>query len=268
MTKYICTTCGTQTRDLDAAPEQCPICADDRQYVAYEGQAWTTHEALGADHTVKFATDGDVLAFGLEPQFAIDQRSALLKTDAGNIMWECQSLVTDDAVARLKAEGGVDLIVISHPHFYSSLGEWSDALGGVPVLLHDADRDWVQRPHSAIEFWSGDTRRLSDDVTLIRCGGHFPGSTALHWATGPRPGGALFAGDALQVGLDRRVVSFMYSYPNAIPMRTSDVVAMRARLAPYAYEDLYGYTWTRNIIGDATARVAASFDRYLDAVNG
>jgi hypothetical protein len=103
------------------------------------------------------------------------------------------------------------------------------------------------------------------DVTLIRCGGHFPGSTALHWqASGGRS--VLFPGDALQVATDRRHVAFMYSYPNYVPMRTSDVRGMRERLAGYDYEDVYGFTWGRNIIGNGRAAVEASFDRHLRMV--
>jgi hypothetical protein len=92
------------------------------------------------------------------------------------------------------------------------------------------------------QFWSGDKYRLSDAVTLIRCGGHFPGSTAIHWRHGPRLGGALFPGDALQVVMDRRHVTFMYSYPNYVPMKPSDVKTMRTRLEEYAFEDVFGFT--------------------------
>ncbi|MEO6690689.1 MAG: MBL fold metallo-hydrolase, partial [Dokdonella sp.] len=205
---------------------------------------------------------------GLPSEFAIPQRALLLPADAGNILWECVSLVTDEAIAALDARGGVDQIVISHPHFYSSMVEWSEALGGVPILLHEADKEWVLRPSSRIRYWSGDEHALSDAVTLIRCGGHFPGSTALHWRDGPHTGGALFPGDALQVVSDRRHVTFMYSYPNYIPMKPSAVRAMQARLARHAFDDVYGYTWGRNIIGNARAAIDASFSRYLDAVSG
>jgi hypothetical protein len=66
--------------------------------------------------------------------------------------------------------------------------------------------------------------------------------------------------------MDRRHVTFMYSYPNFIPMATADVRAMRDRLARFAFEDVYGYTWGRNIIGGARAAVDASFERHLRAV--
>ena len=216
---------------------------------------------------MRLEEDEGLLGIGLAPDFAINQRALLLPTDAGNILWECVSLVTEEAVAALRARGGVDRIVISHPHFYTSMVEWSDALGGVAILLHEMDRAWVCRSSPHLQFWSGDEQRLSDSVTLIRCGGHFPGSTALHWAGGPRQGGALLPGDALQVVMDRRHVAFMYSYPNYIPMRPSDVRTMQLRLAAYAFEDVFGYTWGRNIIGGARQAVDESFARYLNTVS-
>lgn len=263
----ICETCGTQFAAMNEPPATCPICEDERQYVGWSGQRWTSHAALAARHALRIEDDAGLLGIGVTPDFAIPQRALLLPTDAGNILWECVSLVTAEGVAELGRRGGVDRIVISHPHFYASMIQWSEALGGVPILLHEADREWVQRPSPLIRHWSGDELRLSGDVCLVRCGGHFPGSTALHWQRGPR-GPALFPGDALQVVMDRRHVTFMYSYPNFVPMRSSDVRAMRARLAPYAFRDVYGYTWGRNIIGDARAAVDASFERHLAAVSG
>lgn len=268
MTNYICQTCGTQHAESDGPPSRCDVCEDDRQYVGWEGQQWTTHEALGEKFQQRIEDDDGLLALGVTPFFAIDQRALLLPTDAGNILWETVSLVTDEAIDAINKRGGLDRIIISHPHFYSSMVEWSDAFGGAPILLHENDRQWVQRPHPSIEFWSGDDFKVSDSVSLMRAGGHFAGSTVLHWADSSRPNGALFSGDALQVVLTRRHVSFMYSYPNLIPMRTSDVIDMRERLSKYEYEDVYGYTWGRNIIGGGREAVEASYDRYLAAVSG
>lgn len=266
MTHFICQTCGTQYDATERPPAHCAICEDERQYVGWKGQTWTTHETLAARHTVRWGDDAGLLAIAHDPPFAIDQRALLLPTDAGNILWECLSLVTSEAVAALKARGGVDSIVISHPHFYSSMVEWNDALGGVPIFLHEADKEWVMRSSPQVRFWNGDEYRLSDGVTLIRCGGHFPGSTALHWADGPRPGGALFPSDALQVVMDRRHVAFMYSYPNFVPMHPRDVSAMEARLERRRFEDVFGYSWGRNIIGGAREAVDLSFARFFRAV--
>jgi hypothetical protein len=268
MTCYICETCGTQYAESHAPadpPAHCVVCEDERQYVGWNGQAWTTHEALAAKYRLRIEEDAGLLGIGLPTGFAIPQRALLLPTDAGNVLWECVSLVTDDAVAALRARGGVDLMAISHPHFYTSMVEWSEALGGVPILLHEADRAWVQRPSKHIRYWSGDELRLSADVTLLRVGGHFDGSTGVHWKRGPR-GATLLPGDALQVVSDRRHVTFMYSYPNFMPMKPSDVRHMQALLAGYDFDDVFGYTWNRNIIGGGRAAVDASFARYLQAV--
>ena len=266
MTAYICQTCGTQYNNSDQPPDHCVICEDDRQYVGWEGQNWTSHDKLKDSYQQRIENEEGHLAIGITPTFAIDQRAFLLPTDTGNILWECVSLVTQEAIDTIMDKGGIDRIIISHPHFYSSMVEWSEAFGGVEILLHEADRKWVMRDHPNITFWSGDQHSLSDTVTLIRVGGHFPGSTALHWSEDPTKNGALFPGDALQVAVDRRHVSFMYSYPNMLPMQTSDVVAMRERIKDLSFDNVFGYTWYRNIIGGGRKAVDESFDRYLKQV--
>ena len=163
-TAWICTTCATQYAPSDAPPASCPVCEDDRQYVDWNGQQWTTHDALVAQYALRIGQDDGLLAIAVEGNFAIPQRLLHLRTDAGNILWESLGFVTEGAVAALRAAGGVDRIVISHPHFYSSMVEWSDALGGVEILLrqlpaagggmnaflHDALRGQLPT-HS--EFW-------------------------------------------------------------------------------------------------------------------
>jgi hypothetical protein len=101
--------------------------------------------------------------------------------------------------------------------------EWSRAFGGVPVHQHAADRQWVMRPDKSIAFWDGDTKPLGDSLTLVRCGGHFDGGTVLHWLDGAGGKGALLTGDIIQVVADRKHVSFMYSYPNYVPLSAAVV---------------------------------------------
>lgn len=265
MTCFICATCGTQFADRDVPPSACPICTDERQYVGWSGQQWTTHAELAATHDVRLGPDGDLLALDL-PGFGIPQRALHLRTDAGNILWETLSLVTDAAVAALRAEGGVDLIAISHPHFYASMIEWSRALGGVPILVNAADQAWVQRWSPAVEPWHGDEYRLSDTVTLLRCPGHFPGSTVLHWTQAPGRRNALLVGDSVHVTQDRRHVAFAYSVPNHVPAHPDDVRETRTRLAGLAVDDIYGYSRGLVITGDGRAALDASFDRYFRQV--
>jgi len=76
----------------------------------------------------------------------------------------------------------VRAIAVSHPHFHTTMVEWARAFDA-PVLLHADDRAHVVRPDPAVRFWSGETRALDDvgvpGLTLVRCGGHFAGSTVL-----------------------------------------------------------------------------------------
>ena len=46
MEAYICRTCGVQYAPSEGPPGRCPICEDDRQYVGWNGQQWTTMAEL------------------------------------------------------------------------------------------------------------------------------------------------------------------------------------------------------------------------------
>jgi hypothetical protein len=258
---HICITCGTQFPPAERPPERCPICEDERQYVGLQGQRWITLEALSKTHRNTLYQEGQgIWGIGTEPKFAIGQRALLIQTHTGNLLWDCISLLDPDTVALVKALGGISAIAISHPHYYASMIEWSEAFGGVPIYLHENDRLWVQRPDPCIRFWSGETHALDSTFTLIRLGGHFPGYQVLHGAD------ALFTGDLPQVCMDRRWVSFMYSYPNWLPLSAASVQRILAALEPFAFEKLYG-AWPGFVIeADAKSAVRRSAGRYLDAL--
>jgi glyoxylase-like metal-dependent hydrolase (beta-lactamase superfamily II) len=261
LTRSICTACGTCYPGATDPPEECAVCTDDRQYVPATGQRWTTPEELAEAHSVKVGTDDDTIALMVDPPFAIAHRALLARSPGGNLLWESLSLVTDEAVAELERHGGVDAIAISHPHFYAAMLEWSEALGAVPIFVHEADRQWLQATPPIIELWSGDRHELWTGMTLLNLPGHFPGSSALLWADGPH-GPALLTGDSLQVAADRNGVCVMHSYPNAIPVSVSTIDGIRARLADVSFVDIYGYAWGRNIIGGAREIVDRSLARH------
>jgi glyoxylase-like metal-dependent hydrolase (beta-lactamase superfamily II) len=263
---WICETCGVQSAPSDTPPARCPICEDERQYVGWRGQRWTTPAELARQRSIQFRREDGVTTLSTVPGFAIDQRAFLIPHGGRHLLWESLSVVTDAAFAEIEALGGVSCLAISHPHFYAAMIDWSEALGGVPIYVHEADRRWVQRSGSQVRYWSGERLLLSDELMLMRLQGHFEGSTGLWWRTGPRPGGSLFPGDALQVGMDRRHVSFMFSYPNAIPLSPAAVRRLRDVVAPLAFEDLFGFSQGRQIIGTAKAATDASFQRYLRAI--
>lgn len=267
MPNYICATCGVQYADTVLPPERCTICEDERQYVGWEGQKWTTLKELQATHRNRLDVEGpELISLVTEPTFAIGQRALHVRTPEGNVLWDCISLIDDRSVNAIQALGGVSAIAISHPHYYASMIEWTRALGDVPVYLHAADGEWVMHPHPAIAFWRGDTHELAPGLTLIRCGGHFPGATALHWAGGAGGKGALLTGDVIQVGQDRKTVSFMYSYPNYIPLNAATVRRIVAAVEPFNFEQIYGAWFGQNILGSAKQAFNYSADRYITAI--
>lgn len=264
--RFICVACGTQYDAAAEPPPSCSVCTDDRQYVAPDGQHWTTHEQLALTHHNLIDPDADLLGVGIAERFAIPQRALLVPSDTGNILWDCVSLVTPEAVAELDARGGVDAIAISHPHFYASMVEWSDAFGGVPIYLHRADERWIRRGSPHVRLWDGDDLLLSPTVRLIHLPGHFPGSSVLHWSAAPGGKQILLAGDSVHVAADRAHVTVMHSVPNHIPVGPHVVRDVQARLAGVEFDDLYGFTWGLNIIGDARRAVDESLGRYLAAI--
>jgi hypothetical protein len=267
MPLWTCEQCGAQFPEGAVPPSSCPICEDERQYVNWKGQQWLTREALAERHSIVWRDDLGILGIGLEPGFAIGQRALVIKDADGCVMWDCIPLATREAVDHVRSLGGLKAIAVSHPHYYGAVADWSEAFGGVPVYLHGDDRQWVTRQHSAIVPWTGDRRQISDDITLVRTGGHFAGGTIVHWRAGADGRGALLTGDVAMVAMDRRSLSFMYSFPNYIPLNAGSVRSIARAVAPLAFDRIYGAWWGRNIEAGAKAAFDASVRRYLAAIS-
>jgi glyoxylase-like metal-dependent hydrolase (beta-lactamase superfamily II) len=262
VTTFVCKACGTQFAPSEEPPGACAICEDARQYVPHdEGQVWLTWDEVRAGRRADIRDDHGILGIGCDPGFAIGQRALLVKSTAGNVLWDCITYLDDEIVERIAAEGGLAAIAISHPHYYSAMIEWAHAFA-CPILIHEAERKWVMRPDPSVQFWSGETHSLGGGVTLIRCGGHYEGAQVLHW----REQRALLSGDIVQVIPDRRFVSFMYSYPNLIPLPAAAVERIAAALEPFQFDTIHGAWWDRFIDGDGSNVVRRSAERYVRAV--
>jgi glyoxylase-like metal-dependent hydrolase (beta-lactamase superfamily II) len=269
MENFICVQCGTQFAESPQPPPSCPICEDERQFVHHGGQEWTTLKQLATVHHNRFEDEApQLLGVGTEPEFAIGQRALLLQSPAGNLLWDCISLLDQKTIAEVKARGGIRAIAISHPHFYSSMVEWAEHFDA-QVFLHAKDRQWVMRESPRIHFWEGTTLSLWDGLTLINCGGHFEGGTVLHWPAasgGCRSENALLTGDIITVVQDRRYVSFMRSYPNLIPLGPAEINRILETIEPFSFDEIYGGWWSANVLTDAKTAVARSAERYLRAI--
>lgn len=178
----VCTACGTQFFEQVS---ECKICDDPRQYVPPSGQSFTTlAEIRSKGHKNMFTPyNNETISITTTPKFAIGQRAILIRTASGkNILWDCITLLDEDTIARVKELGGIDAIVISHPHYYSTHLEWASAFN-CPVYLAAEDREWLARTDDngrqvflndvGTDIVIGD---VGTGVKILKLGGHFPGS--------------------------------------------------------------------------------------------
>ncbi|MEO9297087.1 hypothetical protein [Devosia alba] len=267
MTVWICKTCGAQHTPSQTPPAHCAICEDERQYVGAAGQLWLDRDAITASHANDWREiEPGLSGIGVVPTIAIGQRALLVQTPEGNVLWDCVPMLDAATMDRIKALGGLKAMCFSHPHFYTGMVEWSEALGGVPIRLPEVDLAHVMRPSPLITPWSGDRLDILPGVTVHRVGGHFEGSSVLEWAAGADGKGALLVGDTIQVTPAAGWVSFMRSYPNMIPLPARDVQTIADRVAELSFDRLYGGWWDKVIASDAKTAIARSAERYIAAL--
>jgi hypothetical protein len=267
MPAWICVTCGAEFAPSTDPPAGCPICLDERQYVGAGGQRWTHHHAMLADgfrNEIREHEPG-LHGIGTKPSFGTGQRALLIQTPGGNVLWDCVHLLDVETVTAIELLGGIRAIAISHPHFYTGMVEWAEHFDA-RIYLPEADRRWVTRPTEHISFWSGNTLSLPDSITIIRLGGHFAGGAVLHWPNGADGRGALLTGDTIQVVADPRWISFMYSYPNLIPLPTSTVTRIADAALAYEFDRIYGGWFDKVVPTGAREVVRRSAERYVAAL--
>ena len=111
-----------------------------------------------------------------------------------------------------------------------------------------------------IQCWQGDELDIIPEVKLLRLGGHFAGGSVLHWA---ERGGILLSGDIVQVAPGANTVSFMWSYPNMLPLSASTLSTLVHRLDKVSFSQIYGAFAGREITQDAQQIVRQAAARYL-----
>jgi len=105
-------------------------------------------------------------------------------------------------------------------------------------------------------------------VTLLRLGGHFPGGTVLHWADGAEGRGAILSGDIVQVAADLSRVSFLWSYPNMMPLAAVSVRRIAGTVASWRFERVYGAFPGRQVMAGGAQAVQRSAARYIELLEG
>lgn len=266
---YICETCGIQYPDTVKEPEVCIICTEERQYVHPKGQSWTTLEKMvqeGKYQNIIQQDEANLYSIQTTPRFGIGQTAYLLQHNHINILWDCITYLDEPTIQTIQKLGGIDIIALSHPHYYTTQVEWAETFDAL-IYIHEDDKEWVVRPSERIIYWLGEKHVLTPGLILHRLGGHFKGGAVLEWQGGNEGKGILLSGDIIQVVEDTRWVSFMYSYPNLIPLPAKKVREMTERVKSMNIDRIYN-AFHRVVKKDGKRAVERSADRYIKALSG
>lgn len=190
-----------------------------------------------------------------------------LQTPAGNVLWDCVTLLDDETVNRIRALGGLRAIVVSHPHYYSTHVEWARAFN-CPVYLAAEDKEWLVQSSPLQVFVSQTEFDLPIEgspsgVTLLKLGGHFPGSlvalyngrlliadTLLTSPAGLGNWDADALGNARSRPPGMNSYSFMWSIPNFIPLAPTELERMWALLKTKTFRSTHGAFLNTDIMKD------------------
>lgn len=267
VTIWTCSTCAIEHSDSAQPPHICEICSDERQYLPVGGQQWTTREELASQgmRIVISELEPGLYAVETEPELGIGQRGLLLQTPGGNLLFEPPGFIDADGIAAIQGLGGVAAIASSHPHLTGSSIQWSHAFGHIPVYVAEADQKWIRRPDPVIRLWK-DSIELLPGLVMYQAGGHFAGSSLVHWPQGADGRGVLFTGDTLAIGSDRKSVNAMRSYVNNIPLPARAIQRILDVVDPLAFDRIYGAFGI--LPTDAKAITERSLERYIAWVSG
>jgi len=126
---------------------------------------------------------------------------------------------------------------------------------------------WLRPGAASVRTWSG-VLEVLPSVTLIQCGGHFPGSAVLHWASGAEGRGVLLSGDTIFVTPGEDRVTFVWSAPNRLPLSEAAVTGVWDAVRPYRFDRIYGGWWAPVLRTDAWETVRRSATRYIEHLRG
>ena len=260
---WACATCGLEYPESTSPPEgDCAVCADDRQYLPIGGQRWANLAEIQAGRQADIAEiERGLFGITVAPSVGIGHRPLLVRSAAGNVLFDPPGFIDDGLIAGIRDLGGIAAIATSHPHLTGLSVTFSQAFGNAPIWYGEDDQKWIRRPDPAIRLWR-DQQEVLPGLTLIQCGGHFAGSAVLHWAEGADAKGAILTGDTVRPNADRATVSFMRSYPNLIPLSPRLVQKIVGALEPWSFDRIYG-GFGESIQQDGQESVWRSAERYI-----
>ena len=239
MPAFFCDNCGFWQRHF-ASPPSCPLCLDARHVVPQKG--WSFRDAAEAERLYPChweEAEPGIWRFWNDPVSGIGSHSYLIRTDAGNMMFEGCAVYDAAALAHIDALGGVRVLSASHPHSYGALWQIQDRFDP-ELALHPGDLAWSAAVCVTWPF--DDLLEPLPGLELHLTGGHFDGHTVLY----DRQRRILFCGDALKFELDpidkRRAVTISAhkAFVRGVPLTPGELRRYRDAFAPLDFTS----TWT------------------------
>ena len=117
MPAFICQTCGTQFAERATEPGACPICEDERQYVGWGGQAWTTMDQLAVGHANRL----ELLEFVAQGPRSVDELAGMTKLSVANASKHLQEL-RQAGLVKARKEGVRVFYEVAGPDVVDLLG--------------------------------------------------------------------------------------------------------------------------------------------------
>jgi hypothetical protein len=260
--KFFCSTCGTQFTNAIYITKDCPICDNDRQFIPPNGQSWTKWNDLNINYSNNInELVPNLFEIRTSPRFALGQKAFLIITPNGNVLWDCVSLLNESTIEFIKSKGGLKAIIISHPHFNASMSDWAEAFE-CPIYIHQNDQEFILSKSKYIQLWNGDEKELWDQMKIKLIGGHFPGSCILIVPFLSK-GDTILCSDTFWIAKNNKYVSVMYSFPNYIPVKISEIQRIKRVMKEVQFDQLIGSFDNQLLNANAKEILHASFDNYF-----
>ena len=252
MEAFICRTCGVQYAPSEQPPARCPICEDERQCVGWNGQQWTTLAALRDEGRAEPPLRGGSRAWSPStparpsPSGSArcwSRRRAATSCGTASPWWTTPPSPPSASWAGWRP---------SRSRTRTSTRATSPGARRSAIAPSTSTQPTPSGSSTRLQPSSSGTPRARRWRSCRASPSSTPaatsrGSQALHWAAATGRG-ALLTGDTVTVVMDRRYVSFMYSYPNLIPLGERAITRIVDSLKPFLYERMYG-GWNGRVVG-------------------
>ncbi|KAJ5737812.1 uncharacterized protein N7483_002937 [Penicillium malachiteum] len=247
-------------------------------------QSWTTLKSLHSSkekyHNVftTYPENPNLIAIHTAPKLGIGQRAFLCLGGAatGNILWDCITYLDEETIQRVNSLGGIDAIVISHPHYFSTSIQWAETFN-CDLYISAEDEEWLGNcgDGQRLKLWNGqrlsfpssgksDGNQDASDIIAVKTGGHFPGSSVLWWKSAKK----LFIADTIMIvpsGLytvnrppGTASFAFMWSYPNYIPLPPDAIYDIWKAIKDLDFNDAHGAFLAQDTRGKSKERILES----------